>query len=99
MAQGKIKVKTNVPLKNAKGKKQKGKATMRRANAPIQPKKKKFEESSKLKQMITKTVNKSLEADIRAIADDNNKILSEAQKAVVAHNSRKNVPTAPVLKK
>uniref|UniRef100_A0A6M2DS87 Uncharacterized protein n=1 Tax=Xenopsylla cheopis TaxID=163159 RepID=A0A6M2DS87_XENCH len=98
MAQGKIKVKTNVPLKNTKNKKPKGKATSRRANAPIQPKKKKFEESSKLKQMITKTVNKSLEADIRAIANDNNKILSEAQKAVVAHNSR-TAPTAPALNK
>ncbi|XP_029037253.1 uncharacterized protein LOC114873261 [Osmia bicornis bicornis] len=68
MAQGKLKVKTKVPT-SAKGKaKSKNKNRLpiqRRNNAPIQPKKKKFEEAHKLKQMISKTVNRAMENELR----------------------------------
>ncbi|XP_076386784.1 uncharacterized protein LOC100884084 isoform X2 [Megachile rotundata] len=62
MAQGKLKVKTKVPA-SAKGK-------AKNKNAPIQPKKKKFEESHKLKQMISKTVNRAMENELREKALD-----------------------------
>ncbi|XP_034182250.1 uncharacterized protein LOC117605252 [Osmia lignaria lignaria] len=69
MAQGKLKVKTKVPT-SAKGKaksnkNRKGLPIQRRNNAPIQPKKKKFEEAHKLKQMISKTVNRAMENELR----------------------------------
>ncbi|XP_012151031.1 uncharacterized protein LOC100884084 isoform X1 [Megachile rotundata] len=73
MAQGKLKVKTKVPASakgKAKNKSNKGPGIQRRNNAPIQPKKKKFEESHKLKQMISKTVNRAMENELREKALD-----------------------------
>ncbi|XP_043578919.1 uncharacterized protein LOC122566150 [Bombus pyrosoma] len=69
MAQGKLKVKAKVPSTvKGKNKNKKSSGIQRRNNAPIQPKKKKFEETHKLKQMITKTVNKAMEDELRAKA-------------------------------
>ncbi|XP_076674153.1 uncharacterized protein LOC143372112 [Andrena cerasifolii] len=67
MAQGKLKVKTKLPSVKgkAKDKNKKGLAVKRRNNAPIQPKKRKFEETHKLKQMITRNVNKAMENELR----------------------------------
>lgn len=88
MAQGKLKVKAQLP-KNAKNKKgQKGAAVTKRANKPIQPKKNKFEEAHKLKKIITKTVNKAVEAEIRQRALGEKPVLTNAQKAVAEHNSQ-----------
>ncbi|XP_019865019.1 uncharacterized protein LOC109594253 [Aethina tumida] len=87
MAQGKLKVKTKVP-QNVKTKKQKGSAITKRANCPIQSRKKKNDETNKLKEIITKTVNKAVEDEMRAKAETGQKSLSNAQKAVAAHNSK-----------
>ncbi|XP_076232776.1 uncharacterized protein LOC143178155 [Calliopsis andreniformis] len=82
MAQGKLKVKTKLPT-TAKGKvkdknkNKKGLGIQRRSNAPIQPKKKKLEEVYKLKQMITKTVNKSMEDELRERALEGKKSLTK----------------------
>ncbi|XP_073967749.1 uncharacterized protein [Bombus fervidus] len=66
MAQGKLKVKAKLPSTvKGKDKKKKSLGIQRRNNAPIQPKKKKFEETHKLKQMITKSVNKAVEDELR----------------------------------
>ncbi|XP_053987981.1 uncharacterized protein LOC128891781 [Hylaeus anthracinus] len=68
MAQGKLKVKSKVPASQkgkAKNKTKKTPAIQRRNNAPIQPKKKKVEDAHKLKQMITRTVNKAMEEELR----------------------------------
>ncbi|KAK9295574.1 hypothetical protein QLX08_010137 [Tetragonisca angustula] len=84
MAQGKLKVKTNVPP-TVKGKnKNKNKNTpsiQRRNNAPIQPKKRKFEETHKLKQMITKTVNKAMENKLREKALEGKMSLTKKETA------------------
>ncbi|CAH0548018.1 unnamed protein product [Brassicogethes aeneus] len=84
MAQGKIKVKTKVP--NAKTKKQKGGANTKRANRPVP--KKKSEETQRIKQIISKTVNKAVEEEMRKRSESGQKSLSNAQKAVAAHNSK-----------
>lgn len=55
---------------------------------PIKPKKQHFEESHKLKKLITKTLNKSVEEEMRSRASGN-KNLSKVQQAVAAHNSKK----------
>ncbi|XP_076654573.1 uncharacterized protein LOC143359987 [Halictus rubicundus] len=83
MAQGKLKVKTKLPA-SSKGKaKEKGKkkapAVQRRNNAPIQPKKKKVEDAHKLKQMITRTVNKAMEDELREKALDGKKSLTKKE--------------------
>lgn len=52
------------------------------SDAPIQSKKAKFVESQKLKQMVTKNVNRSVETEIRSRAVTEHKNLSNAQKAV-----------------
>lgn len=77
MAQGKLKVKTKVPssAKSKTNKPKKGAPTQRRGNAPIRPKKAKFEEAHKLKQMITKTVNKAAEDELRDRALEGKKSL------------------------
>ncbi|CAK9812476.1 hypothetical protein ANTQUA_LOCUS7281 [Anthophora quadrimaculata] len=82
MVQGKLKVKTKVPVSlkgKAKVKNKGGLAIHRRNNAPIQPKKKKFEESHKLKQMITKTVNKAMEDELRQKALDGKMSLTKKE--------------------
>lgn len=87
MPQGKIKVKTKVPdVVKQKLKKKKGVAFTRRANAPIQPKKAKLQETQKIKQMLSKAVNKSVEEDIRARAQEGEINFSKAQNAVAQHN-------------
>lgn len=88
MPQGKMKVKSKLP-DNAKNKKSKGTAISKRSNAPIQPKKKNVEDANRIKKMITKTVNKKVEEEIRSRAVDRKITLSNAQKATVAHNKSK----------
>ncbi|XP_076755805.1 uncharacterized protein LOC143426313 [Xylocopa sonorina] len=78
MAQGKLKVKAKVPPLKGKNNK-KGPAIQRRNNAPIQPKKKKFEETHKLKQMITRTVNRAMENELREKALDGKKSLTKKE--------------------
>ncbi|XP_057322319.1 uncharacterized protein LOC130665761 [Microplitis mediator] len=72
MAQGKMKIKTKLPdsAKAKQGKNKKGPAIQRRGNAPIKAKKAKIVEAHKLKQMITKTVNKAAETELRERALD-----------------------------
>uniref|UniRef100_A0A182LTH5 Uncharacterized protein n=1 Tax=Anopheles culicifacies TaxID=139723 RepID=A0A182LTH5_9DIPT len=89
MAQGKLKVKSNAPPNLRKGaNKKKGTAFNKRKNAPIQSKKHKFEEAHKLKQVITRTVNKKNEEDIRKIAYEGQTNLSQAQLAVQEHHRK-----------
>ncbi|XP_063984120.1 uncharacterized protein LOC135166080 [Diachasmimorpha longicaudata] len=81
MAQGKLKVKTSTPggkKTQAKGGK-KGLQVQRRNNAPIKPKKSKFEEAHKLKQMITKTVNRAMENELRDKALEGKKSLTKKE--------------------
>lgn len=52
-------------------------------DCPIKPKKKQHEESQKLKQIISKTVNKAVEEEIRARAMSNQK-KSKVQEAVAS---------------
>ncbi|KAF3430596.1 hypothetical protein E2986_13172 [Frieseomelitta varia] len=83
MAQGKLKVKTNVPTvkEKNKNKNKNTPAIQRRNNAPIQPKKRKFEETHKLKQMITKTVNKAMEIKLREKALEGKMSLTKKETA------------------
>ncbi|KAK9736475.1 Protein of unknown function (DUF2462) [Popillia japonica] len=86
MAQGKLKVKSKCPPSVKQKKKQtKGPAISKRSNRPMKPKKNKNSEASKLKKMITKTVNKSVEEEIRnrALPAQN---LSKIQEAIAKHN-------------
>ncbi|KAH0954703.1 hypothetical protein HN011_006850 [Eciton burchellii] len=87
MAQGKLKVKTKLPasVKAKANKHKKGSATQKRANAPIQPKKSKFQETQKLKKMITKTVNNVAEDELRERALEGRKTLTKKD----ASNSQK----------
>ncbi|CAD7080325.1 unnamed protein product [Hermetia illucens] len=87
MAQGKMKTKAKLPA-NVKNKK-KGAAFTRRSNAPIKPKKAKFQEAQKIKQAITNMVNKSVEDEIRSVAVDTKGNLSKAQEAVAQQNKAK----------
>ncbi|XP_044268873.1 uncharacterized protein LOC123014068 [Tribolium madens] len=89
MAQGKLKTKTQLP-KNVKNKKsaKKGSAITKRANRPIQPKKKGVAEAKKLKQIVHKNVNKAIEEELRSRASNENKSLSAAQKAVVEYHKK-----------
>lgn len=48
-------------------------------DAPIQPKKKKFEETHKLKQIITKTVNKAMEDELREKALEGKRSLTRKE--------------------
>ncbi|CAL7947653.1 unnamed protein product [Xylocopa violacea] len=79
MAQGKLKVKAKVPPLKGKNNNKRGSAIQRRNNAPIQPKKKKFEEAHKLKQMITRTVNRAMENELREKALDGKKSLTKKE--------------------
>ncbi|KAG5865166.1 hypothetical protein JTB14_014248 [Gonioctena quinquepunctata] len=85
MAQGKMKVKSKLP-KNVKTKKPNGKASTKRSNCPIKPKKKQHEEAQKLKQIIGKSVNKAVEEEMRARASGGPKNLSKVQQAVANQN-------------
>ncbi|RZB38742.1 DUF2462 domain containing protein [Asbolus verrucosus] len=88
MAQGKLKIKTNLPM-NIKNKKtgKKGNAVTKRTNRPIQSKKKGVTETRKLKQVVKRTVNKAVEEEIRLrVSNECNKPLSTAQQAIAEHN-------------
>ncbi|KAK5639755.1 hypothetical protein RI129_010566 [Pyrocoelia pectoralis] len=87
MAQGKLKIKSKLPP-NVKNKKhvQKGKAVTQRANCPIKPKKQKQQETHKLKQIVTKSVNKSVEEEMRSRAYEGQRQLSKAQEAVATYH-------------
>lgn len=87
MPQGKLKVKTQLP-KNVKNKSQvkKGAPVSKRANKPIKPKKNKIEEAQKIKRVISKSLNKAVEDEMRSRACSSNKNLSKAQEAVAAYN-------------
>ncbi|CAD6206865.1 GSCOCG00010110001-RA-CDS [Cotesia congregata] len=84
MAQGKMKVKTKLPdnAKAKQAKNKKGPAVQRRGNAPIKAKKAKLLEAHKLKQMITKTVNKAAESELRERALDGKMSLVKKTPAV-----------------
>ncbi|XP_055531591.1 uncharacterized protein LOC129722290 [Wyeomyia smithii] len=88
MAQGKMKVKSKAPPSSKKVVSKKGNAFSKRKNAPIQSKKHKFQESAKLKQAVSKTVNKKNEDEIRKLVYEGQKNLSQAQQAVVEHHKR-----------
>ncbi|XP_037032449.1 uncharacterized protein LOC119071615 [Bradysia coprophila] len=87
MPQGKLKQKTKVP--NSVKAKKKGSAFTTRARAPIQPKKHKFAEQQKLKQIVSKSVNKSVEQEMRSRAKEGHLNLSKAQLAVAKHHKDK----------
>ncbi|KAL3266675.1 hypothetical protein HHI36_010837 [Cryptolaemus montrouzieri] len=87
MAQGKLKIKTKLPQNVKSNKTKKGPAVTKRNNRPVKAKKK-FEESHKLKQIISKTVNKAVEEEIRAQAGSK-PTLSKAQEAVAKFNAKK----------
>ncbi|GLV41874.1 uncharacterized protein CBL_13606 [Carabus blaptoides fortunei] len=93
MAQGKLKVKAKLP-KGVKKKKSanKGPSVSKRANCPITPKKKKFEEANKIKKMISKSVNQAMEVEMRSLATSGKKNFTKAEQAVAAHNSSMQVP-------
>lgn len=55
-------------------------------DAPIQAKKAKFQEVQKIKQMISKVVNKSVEEEIRSRAREGTRNYSKAQEAVAQHH-------------
>jgi len=79
MAQGKLKVKTKLPV-SAKAKASKGKkgpAIQRRGNAPVRPKKTKVLEVQKLKKVFSKTVNTAMEDELRKKALDGRKTLAK----------------------
>lgn len=87
MAQGKLKVKTKLPasVKTKVNKVQKGSAIQKRKNAPMQPKKTKLQEVQKLKKMISKTVNSTIEDELREKAMEGRKTLAKKD----ASNSQK----------
>ncbi|XP_037936780.1 uncharacterized protein LOC119670553 [Teleopsis dalmanni] len=89
MAQGKFK-KGKAPTTIQKKQKQKNaSAFTRRSNAPIQAKKSKYTENQKIKQVISKNVNKSVESELRARANEGHINLSKAQEAVAKFNKSK----------
>lgn len=91
MAQGKLKVKTRLPSAS-KGKVNKGKkgpAIQRRANAPITPKKNKLAEARKLKQIVTKTVNKAMEDELREKALEGKKSLTKKDSGTTISSKKK----------
>lgn len=57
-------------------------------------KKQKFAESQKLKQIVTKNVNRSVEQEIRSRAKQGKINLSKAQQAVAKHHRDKAAQTA-----
>ncbi|CAG9824477.1 unnamed protein product [Phaedon cochleariae] len=87
MPQGKLRVKSKLP-ENLKLKKTKGNAVTKRSNRPIQPKKKHHQETQKIKQIISKSVNKAAEDELRARASGGQKNLSKAQQVIAQHNSK-----------
>lgn len=58
-------------------------------DAPIQPKKQQFSEHQRLKQMVSKNVNRTVEAEIRGRAKEGAIKLSKAQQAVAKEQKEK----------
>lgn len=87
MAQWKLKVKTKLPalVKTKANKNKKGSAIQKRGNAPVQPKKTKLQETQKLKKMISKAVNSTIEDELRERALEGKKTLAKKK----ASNSQK----------
>ncbi|XP_065360843.1 uncharacterized protein LOC135954580 [Calliphora vicina] len=93
MVQGKFK-KAKIPASIQKKQKQKNApAFTRRSNAPIQAKKAKFNENQKIKHAISKTLNKSVENEMRSRAMAGHINLSKAQQAVAKHNTNVVAPS------
>ncbi|XP_055378537.1 uncharacterized protein LOC129610156 [Condylostylus longicornis] len=82
MPQGHKKSKIPEVVKKKLQKKGGGNAFTRRPNAPIQKKKTKLTEQDKIKQVISKKLNKNAENELRSLAVESNLNLSKAQKAV-----------------
>lgn len=57
------------------------------ADAPVQAKKAKFQEVQKIKQMLSKVVNKSVEEEMRSRAQEGTRNYSKAQEAVAQHHN------------
>ncbi|KAG8223830.1 hypothetical protein J437_LFUL003718 [Ladona fulva] len=69
MAQGKLKVKAQLPKSTKKGKKvTRNKGVVKKANRPALPSKKKNPEAAKLKKELAKTIHESMEKELRAKA-------------------------------
>ncbi|XP_067010801.1 uncharacterized protein [Anabrus simplex] len=91
MPQGKLKVKAKVPVTpKAKKKpaKAKGPAVSKRRGRPMKAKKGGAQESLKLKKAVTKTINESMENELRAKALDGKKSLTN-KKASPAKKKKK----------
>uniref|UniRef100_T1H0Y7 Uncharacterized protein n=1 Tax=Megaselia scalaris TaxID=36166 RepID=T1H0Y7_MEGSC len=58
-------------------------------DAPIQAKKTKFTENQKIKEAISRSVNKNMENELRGRANDSVTRISSAQKAVADHHKAK----------
>lgn len=56
------------------------------SDKPIQSKKHKFQEASKLKKIVSKNVNRAVEEEMRSRASDGKKNFSKAEQAVAANN-------------
>lgn len=59
------------------------------SDAPIQSKKTQFTEQQKLKQMVSKNVNRAVEEEIRGRAKEGHINLSKAQQAVAKQHKEK----------
>ncbi|KAH8324650.1 hypothetical protein KR067_002927 [Drosophila pandora] len=57
------------------------------SDAPIQAKKAKFNETQKIKAVISKSVNKNVESELRSRAHEGYIQLSKAQEAVAKHHA------------
>lgn len=90
MAQGKTKVKSKLPA-GVKNNKAKGRAVTKRKNAPV--KSKNSADKSRMKGQVSRMVNAAAEEQLRAMAKEGPKQLSEAQKRVAT------APTAPAPSK
>uniref|UniRef100_A0A1A9VQF5 Uncharacterized protein n=1 Tax=Glossina austeni TaxID=7395 RepID=A0A1A9VQF5_GLOAU len=88
MVQGKYK-KVKLPVSVQKKQKNAGNAAFtRKANAPVKMKKTKFSESKKIKDVISKSVNKAVESEMRARVAESTINLNKTQRAIAQH--RKN---------
>ncbi|XP_015522320.1 UPF0390 protein zgc136864 [Neodiprion pinetum] len=96
MAQGKLKVKAKLPASakpkgggNKNNNNNKGRPIQRRGNAPVRPKKAKFEEQNKLKKIISKTVNKAMEQELRQRALGGKQSLTKKEPASSSSGQKK----------
>uniref|UniRef100_A0A0K8TQ33 Uncharacterized protein n=1 Tax=Tabanus bromius TaxID=304241 RepID=A0A0K8TQ33_TABBR len=89
MVQGKFKKQKLPDNVKIKSKKNKGVAFTRRHNAPVKIKKNKFNEAAKIKETLSKTVNRSVEEEIRHLSTDGQVNLSKSQEKVAKHHKTK----------